>query len=748
MRSTLLNRSTALLAVYFLLIVSGVSFIDAFQVLLVCSVQTWTGAFIIGRAFFRRRLNLIEQIGLGLSVGGLISVVGHLCFMRTFLSEIGWLMPSVFALVYFWVRRRQLVAGDSQVQVVSYTELLPIGVGVLAVLGLEWFWLGVPAGLLAVSQIFSNDDFFKNVATKTRKLIILVSSGLALLALTAGMLLRPFSWWIEDSDFGFFEALTVSIPNFGLNENPLATGAPIKYHWLVYGWMGVVSQAAGLPAWVMLSRAGIILGVVAIICLVWLGISYFCRDRASRLVALYLFCFFDTVSSWGSGFRLGQISSPSQLIGFLWLLSILIVLIEQQRNFIRNSHLFYPVLVAGAMLSKVNHGVVGVSGLLFVAMVELMTKKRVSRQRLLDVSLSSATVVALFSFFYFGANNATLGFLKFPAAIQGELSVYSGPLIYSASLAFLLGFAGYQLLAGTLGTVVERNFSDPVLWFCFGAFGAGLFLSLVIDVYLGAQLYFLHSGAVLLLIFAVSSIAKIIFRLSPTEKRSAKIWLLVATGFFAAFISWFLPSLNSGSKTAIALRLSKAIVVIFPIGLAVMLVFLDATRRKLVALTVFVSVGLSGLGLGFYASNWYFTMRREYSSFDRNESNNLGTPSLNQAMRWLRDSSEMDDVFASNNDGYLLSALSHRRGYLQSKYLLRRHTVFNESWERELDGRGELLTKVFTESNYESLSKLRNAQVRWLVVDKSRTDVEKFEIFDITGFENDEYLVLDLALLG
>ncbi|MFM7819247.1 MAG: hypothetical protein ACKPAF_00090, partial [Actinomycetota bacterium] len=260
--------------------------------------------------------------------------------------------------------------------------------------------------------------------------------------------------------------------------------------------------------------------------------------------------------------------------------------------------------------------------------------------------------------------------------------------------------------------------------------------------------YFLHSGAILLLIFAVSSIAKIIFRLSPTEKRSAKIWLLATTGFFAAFISWFLPSLNSGSKTAIALRLSKAIVVIFPIGLAAMLVLLDATRRKIVALTVFVSVGLSGLGIGFYASNWYFTMRREYSSFDRNEKNNLGTIGLNQAMKWLRESSEMDDVFASNNDGYLLSALSHRRGYLQSKYLLRRHTVFNESWERELDGRGELLTKVFTESNYESLSKLRNAQVRWLVVDKSRTDVEKFEIFDITGFENDEYLVLDLALLG
>jgi len=236
--------------------------------------------------------------------------------------------------------------------------------------------------------------------------------------------------------------------------------------------------------------------------------------------------------------------------------------------------------------------------------------------------------------------------------------------------------------------------------------------------------------------------------LTPPEKRSIKIWLLVVVGFFAAVTSWLIPSLNSGSRTAISLRLSKSIVLIFPIGLAAVFAVLQATRKRIVALTMFVAVGLSGLGLGFYSSNWYLTLRREYPSFDRNESNNLGTYGLNQAMSWLKNASDKDDVFASNNDGFLLSALSHRRGYLQSKYLLRRHTVFTESWELELDSRGELLTRIFATPTLENLKELQSAQVRWLIVDKTRPVSENFKALDIAGFENDEYLVLDLNLLN
>ena len=125
------------------------------------------------------------------------------------------------------------------------------------------------------------------------------------------------------------------------------------------------------------------------------------------MLALLLFCFFDSYPSWGSGFRIGLISSPSQLIGFAWLLAILVLIIEQQKQKVKYSSLLYLVLFTGAMLSKISHGVVGLSGLIFLATVELISKKKITLQRLSDVFVSLTTVVTLFLVFYFGANNAT-----------------------------------------------------------------------------------------------------------------------------------------------------------------------------------------------------------------------------------------------------------------------------------------------------------------------------------------------------
>jgi hypothetical protein len=160
------------------------------------------------------------------------------------------------------------------------------------------------------------------------------------------------------------------------------------------------------------------------------------------------------------------------------------------------------------------------------------------------------------------------------------------------------------------------------------------------------------------------------------------------------------------------------------------------------------SLGFASLGVGLYASNWWVTVNKEFASFDRNEQANLGTAELNGAMKWLRDSSNHNDVFASNNDGFLLSALSQRRGFIQSKYLLRRHTVFTADWESELDDRGDLLSRVFSSRNGFELKELYSRGVRWLIVDKSKIASADFTFFRESSFENDGYLILDLALLS
>ena len=748
MSSKARNLAVALVGILLLLMLADVSFSESIRVLAVCTLQVFSGAFFVSRVWYRRRLKIEEFIGLGFVVGVTFSVVSEQVFLNSSISSIGWAFPCVVAGVWYLVGKKRSTSEIFDEFVDNANNLVWLGIGVLAVLGPEWYWPAIPAVLIAVAQIIKTSQDPRRFAFRFKKQLVGAFRLLAVVMLVLGVYIRPFSWWIEDSDFGFFEALTVSFSNWGINGNSLAVGSSIKYHWFVYAWMGSVTKAAHLPSWVMLSRAGIVIGVVAVVSLAWTAISYFCRTYTARIIAFLLFCFFDSYPSWGSGFRIGLISSPSQLIGFAWLLAILVLLIEQQKQRVKYSPLLFTVLFAGAMLSKISHGVVGLSGLLFLVVVESISKKKITTHRLLDIAASAATVVGLFFAFYYGANNAALSPLKFPAAIQGELSIYSGAFIFVAAGFLILGLINFQLISVAGGLLDKSIRNDAVFIFCLGTGVSGVLLSLMIDVYMGAQLYFLHSATIIILIFSACFTAETVISICQKYRVTRNLVLLIAIGLLSSALAWLTPSLNSGSKIAILLRLSRSMVFLVPLTFSLLFAVLQTKFKKLPAAIGFISLSLASLGVGFYGSNWWVVLNREFSSFDRNQQANLGSQELNNAMQWLNAQSGHDDVFASNNDSFLLSALSQRRGFLQSKYLLRRHTVFTADWEGELDSRGDLLTQIFSEPSESNLRQIADRGVRWLVVEKTKLTSNVLKSFGTASFENDEYLILDLSLLA
>ena len=737
----------ALFGVLLLLLLAGVSLSEAIRVLIVCTLQVSSGAFFVSKVWYRRRLKLEESIGLGFVVGATFSVVSEQIFLKTVISPIGWAIPSFIAAVYYFVSKNRSSSDTSDESVEDSKNLVWLGIGVLAILGPEWYWPAIPAVLFAVAQLLTISQVTQHLFLRFKNFLVSSLRVLAVVILGFGVYIRPSSWWIEDSDFGFFEALTVSFSNWGVTGNSLAVGSSIKYHWFVYAWMGGVTKAAQLPSWVMLSRAGIVIGVVAVVCLAWIAISYFCRSHVSRVLALLLFCFFDSYPSWGSGFRIGLVSSPSQLIGFAWLLAIFVLIIEQQNQKVKYSPLLFSVLFTGAMLSKISHGVVGLAGLMFLVAIQLISKGKITLQRLLDVGASMATVITLFFAFYYGANNASISPLKFPAALQGDLTIISGFSIFIISLIFVGGFVGFHLFL-LLSSLFDRiQWTDSVFLFIFGAGATGLILTLTVESFFGSQIYFLHSASILLLIFAVTQTVHSVQTLRKQNFSAKVILVIVFFGCISATISWWIPSLNSGNFLAIFLRLSKLLVFIIPIFIASVVSIFYLRTRKFLTFLLLGSICLAGAGVGFYGTNWLMTLRREYSSFDANERSNLGSLDLINAMQWLEAESDQDDVFASNNDSFLLSALSHRRGFLQSKYLLRRHTVFTADWESELDRRGELLTQLFLDPNQSKLQQIADHGVRWLIVEKSKIAPEDLLFFRESNFENNEYLILDLDLL-
>ena len=728
--------------IFCLILMSGISVLTSLQILAFCTLQICAGGVIVARFWFRRPLSIVEFFGTGFAVGVMMSVFFDQFLLKTPIAKFAFLVPMFVSAVILMTSRR-IPIFQTRDAVEERREIVVIAIGVLAILGPEWYWTAVPALLLALSELVKARS--SQVSSKKLRNLNAIFRLSFLSTLGICIYFRPSSWWIEESDFGFFEALSVSFSKWGISDNSLAFGSAIKYHWLVFAWSGLVTKVLDLPSWVMLTRAGTVVGVFALVSLAWACFSLICKSYKTQLVAFFMFCFFDTYPSWGSGFRIGLYSSPSQLIGSVWLLAILFVFVEQKSRSLSYSWLLYAVLFAGATLSKISHGAVALAGFIFSFLVKSFIDKKVDVKKLVDVTTSTTIVLLIFYFFYAGAQNTSISFLKFPQAIQGELINYSGIAIIVAGLCLILGFVGFHLFVLATGLTKQFDWRDAVFLFCFGSGASGLFFSLIIDVYMGGQIYFLHSGSILMLIFSAALAADAFEKLVGSLVDKLKVVVVISLGFLASVISWLIPNLDSGSISAIGLRLSRSLVLIIPITGALVISQFQLSGKKLKTFSMLGLVGLASLGTGFYISNWSVSLKREYASFDRNEESNLGSLELNQAMTWIEKSSDVNDIFASNNDSFLLSALSHRRGYLQSKYRLRRHTIFTPDWERELDARGVLLTEVFDRPTKANLAQLYENGVRWLVYDRSKSENLFLKNSSLIKFQNDEYLILDLS---
>jgi hypothetical protein len=65
-------------------------------------------------------------------------------------------------------------------------------------------------------------------------------------------------------DLVFLEALGQSVSTLGPQDNLLLADAPVRYHWFIYGWSGLVTDLAGVePFWVLTRVVPIILTVLA-----------------------------------------------------------------------------------------------------------------------------------------------------------------------------------------------------------------------------------------------------------------------------------------------------------------------------------------------------------------------------------------------------------------------------------------------------------------------------------------------------
>lgn len=715
-------RAMPPLFLFLMFVLADISVIDSIKMLSICLLQVFAGSRLLERFFYRRPISIFEKYGLGLPIGILISVPFDLIFSQTSLSLVAWIFPVLAVLIVAEISN--LNYSRIAVAELEYDtdDLAWVAIGVMAILAPEWFWLMPVAVFFTLSRFFHLRGPVLKTKNKSNRVSSRVLFGLGLAALFAAINLRPFSWWIEDSDFGFYESYSISLSNWGLGENLLAEGTGFRYHWLVYEWSGLVTKVGGLSSWVMISRGSIILASFALMCLIWTILNRVSQNRRAAIVSMMLVYFFDTVVSWGAGFRLGFISSPSQLIGLIWLFAILAVLIEQEKQRVSFSWLLYALLFSGAILSKISHGIVAIGGFVLVAFFESIRERKVCHGRSADFFAAIGVLFFWYWHTFSGAGISKISFLKFPEQMLGVLYQWDGRPLWFAAAVLLIGLVAFPFF-GILNAFFEIYFRSNVLvLFVVGAFLVGTLVALGLDSIFGSQLYFLHSATSVAVVLASVGVVDSAIYLVKQNYSLIRIRAICVIGFSAALVSWLIPTVNSGSETATWLAVSRSGVFVIPCLSALVLVnfkTLKEITRQFVSLCL---IGLCAMSIGFSISNWVMISKRETPSFDRNENFNLGTPDLREAMSWMRANSPKDAIFISNNKSFLLSALSHRRGYSQSEDLVRRHIAVQSKLNAVLDSRIELLGRVTNALTDREVSQLKVDQVFWIVLDKSVPD--------------------------
>lgn len=264
---------------------------------------------------------------------------------------------------------------------------LVTGIGLRLVGGPVWSWAIVPTVVIVVGAVRAllrrghvTADRDRVDAPTWWALGIGTALGVGFIA--ANLRHYPLSWtglWGGyHNDMPFFEALSTAVTRLGPFDSPFLPGAQVRYHWLVYGWSGQLSESAGSEPFVVLTR---LLPAFTLLAAIALTVSW--ARRVSRVPWVPSLAVILLITGGFLGATYGGVlnfDSPSQSMGVVWLLALAVVLAAGLADQTSRRR-FWATTVLVAALSfllaggKVSAALPALAGVLLVASVGLLRRE-------------------------------------------------------------------------------------------------------------------------------------------------------------------------------------------------------------------------------------------------------------------------------------------------------------------------------------------------------------------------------------
>lgn len=777
-------------AVFFALLISGVPLKVAAIALLIVVLQILAGGSFLTMFVYKSHLTWKEFCGVGLAIGSLLTFGFDQIFRNTAISGFAWTLPILFLPLSIWRSRLKIDVTIARNDL-TVTELAAISATVLLILSPEWFW-PLPLALMLIAIVVWRE------IPRWRKQSAIIAACLIPISILS-ILKRPIGWWIEDSDVALYEAISRTLGNWGFRDNINGAGTSTNYHWFAYAWSGLIDRVSGSPEWVSNTRTIPLLITVGTVLIIWAILERLSHTRMIIIFSLFAIGGFDTVQTWGRGFKLGIIASPSQMYGLLLLLAFLYVFILDINNYLKKPLPLFFLLAFGVIGSKVAHGAVLAGAVGFFWLANFVKDKKFNWHQ---TWLTATTILGIATGFYFvinGGGGSSRGILfdqfGFVDGITGDFRPFGLPIQWLAGLTFLFGFLGFQLVGlVALCTFATSSQQKQVQFFAIGIAIAGLLAAMFLSGEFAVELFFTHAASSILVVLIIPIALNRITSNDFKYPRSI-LSITIFVGLGSAIFANLMPNLDSGSLTAIALRTTPSLVGLLPLlsALACALYlkknnfegqFKDQSEVSFFKkITTLALVGLLAMSVGFFSINYEKNIRQEYPESDRNFASRIGLdrPDLQSASNWISTNTKTSAIFATNDlcgqvskscnkdtnwdalldfsmkctqfavlrtdkcnaGGYaLLTAIVHRRFLAGNYYVGISDGSAIKPW---------VVKRVIDSVNFaklpsnETLTALKDSNVGWYLLRRELTSDKNWAKFGNIRYSNSSYFVIELS---
>ena len=756
------------LALFICLLVVEVPITIGFKATVVIAIQTCAGVAIYKQFTHPRRPTDLEIIVLGFAIGVAISTLCDMALRTTTGFAFGWILPA--AVCAITSRFRGTTSTDlpsldlSRTRISGFIPVLTIAFLYMAQDSVWPLWIFAGGICIYMTKCLQQDPRW----AKGRWAFFVIGA----ISICLSFFNRPPFWWYITDDFRVFESLSISVTKFGPG-NPLGALGTLgpEYHFMTYAFSGIVDATTNAPPYLILSQFMPMLTALLLSATVWMFIE---RDGGNRKVPNFFLAaafpiFFDY-----------SFTSPSYCFGLMFYLVAIFFWTDNRAS--TKLMLRIPiniVLAAFVLTTKISNLPTVLAGLACIAGYGVIRRKQWAMIALTNFLSTSA--VSAFYFLLFLANsrsgaqiNSTYVF-GFAQRIAGDIStvddrptrILVGLLI--TSIFLVLPILGFKLF------LTHKLHSATML--CLATLPA--IPLVIISALIGGQAasgYFVLSSLNILNIALIIGVSHYFQNVLLSDSTRIRLTTLIsATIVFAYAIQALQIRSNGGGQNPILFRALLAAHWIPALLIALIWFSFQVNLRKKSKNLLLFAVVIAELT--FFATIGFQTRTQLTKGSELTQDQSaiaIGTPDQIDVGIWIREHTPDNAILASNyfcenachganwfeDDFKLLDATFNfppsPNGYgsfdmtlplyAERRFLIQgsRFLLFNGMDRDEIRARMSTTLQFANDPNPKSFVNIRNAGVKYFVVDRKATDQDSWEPFANELYRNNTFIVLEL----